>query len=119
MAKIDKLTVSFLNGLIEIQPILSLMFFKKKSFEEKGYAYFVEYQKKETIVLFLFGPSDWGVEMIINTAKKKYAAKDLLQIPEILKWVKENRFEQIGERDIKNELLWFVELLKFSLPYIE
>ena len=119
MAKIDKLTEAFLNGLIEIEPILSLMLFKKKSFQEKGYSHFVEYQKKETILLFLFGPSDWGVEMIINTTKGKYAAKDLLQIPEISKWVNENKYEQIGERDIKNELLWFVELLKFSLPFIE
>lgn len=119
MAKIYKLTVAFLNGIIEIEPILSFMFFKKKSFEEKGYAYFVEYQKEDTIVQFLFGPSDWGIEMIVNTANRKYAAKDLLQIPEILKWVNENKYIQNGERDIKNELLWFVELLKFSLPFIE
>ena len=119
MAKVDKLTEAFLNGLIEIEPILSLMFFKKKSFEEKGYAYFVEYSKKETIVSFLFGPSNWDVEMIVSTSKKKYAFKDLLQIQEILKWVNENRYKQIGERDIKKELMWFVELLKFSLPFIE
>lgn len=119
MAKIDKLTEEFLNGLIEIEPALSLMFFKRKSFEEKGYAYFVEYQKKDTMLLFLFGPSDWGIEMIVNTSKGKYAARDLLQIKEILKWVNENKYKQEGERNIKKELLWFVELLKFSLPFIE
>lgn len=119
MAKVDKLTEAFLDGLIEIERVLSLMSFKKISFEEKGYAYFVKFQKKETTVLFLFGPSDWGIEMIINTTKGKYAAKDLLQIQEISKWINENRYEQIGERDIKNELLWFVELLKVSLPYVE
>jgi len=119
MAKLNKLTEEFLNGLIEIELILSLMLFKKKSFQEKGFAYFVEYKKNETIVSFLFGPSDWDVEMIVNTYKRKYAFKDLLQIQEILKWVNENRYKQIGERDIKNELFWFVELLKFSLPFIE
>lgn len=119
MAKIDKLTEAFLNGLVEIELILSLLQFKRKSFQKKGFAYFVEYKRNQTMVSFLFGPSDWDVEMIVNTAKGKYAFKDLLQIKEILKWVNENRYEQIEERDIKNELLWFVELLKFSLPFIE
>lgn len=119
MAKTDKLTESFLNGLTEIEPILSLMSFKKTSFQKKGYAYFIEYQRKGTIVLFLFGPSDWAIEMIINTSKGKYAGKDLLQIPEILKWINENKYQQITQRDMRNELLWFIELLKVSLPYVE
>lgn len=119
MAKIDKLTEEFLNGLIEIESILLVMLFKKKSFEKKGYAYFVEYQKEKTVVLFLFGPSDWGIEMIVNTTKGKFAAKDLLQIREISTWINENRYKQENGRNIKNELEWFIDLLKVSLPYIE
>jgi hypothetical protein len=85
MTKINNLTEPFLDAIIEVEALLSIMLFRKKSFQEKGFAYFIEYKRNETIVLFLFGPSDWDVEMIINTPKKKYAFKDLLQILEISK----------------------------------
>ena len=84
MAKINKLSEAFLNGLSEIELTLSLMCFKKISFLEKGFAYFVSYKKDGIIVEFLFGPSDWDIEMIVNTSKGKYSFKDLLQIQEIL-----------------------------------
>lgn len=116
----DKLTNDFLQGLKEVEPILLTMLFKRHSFLEKGFAYFVEYRKENnTIVDFIFGPSDWDVEMIVYTSKGKFAFKDLLQIPVIAKWVNANRYKQHDVRNMENELFWFVELLKFSLPEIE
>lgn len=57
--------------------------------------------------------------MLIYTSKGKFAFKDLLSIPEIKKWVSENRYEQENGRNLKNELQWFVDLLKTSLPFVE
>jgi len=119
MAIKDKLTEEFLEGLEEIKKLLLILLFKQISFDKKGGAYFVKFEKGKTIVEFLFGPSDWNVEMIIYTSKGKLAFKDLLEIPAITKWVNDNRYKQGDGRNVKNELLWFVELLKTSLPIIE
>lgn len=116
----DKLATEFLKALIEIETVLLTLLFKRHSFFEKGFAYFVEYRKENnTRVEFLFGPSDWDIEMIIYTSKAKFAFKDLLGIPEINRWVNDNRYKQENGRNVKNELLWYVELLKVSLPYLE
>ena len=115
----DKLSEEFLHAVQEVESIFLLLQFKPYSFEEKGFAYYIEYKRGETIVMFLFGPSDWNVEMIIYTVKGKFAFKDLLQIPVIAKWINNNRYIQENGRNVKNELLWFIELLKVSLPIIE
>lgn len=116
----DNLTNEFLQGLEDIEIPLLGMSFKRKSFLEKGFAYIVGYRKENnTAVDFIFGPSDWEIEIIVYTSKGKFAFKDLLQIPVIAKWVDSNRYKQINGRNIKNELLWFVELLKVSLTEIE
>jgi hypothetical protein len=119
MAIKDKLTDSFVKALKEIEDSLSLLLFKPCSFEKKGYAYFVQYKKGDSILSFLFGPSDYQIEMIIYTSKGKFAFKDLLQNPSISTWVNMNRYTQENERNLKNELLWFLELLKYSLPFVE
>jgi hypothetical protein len=119
MAIKDKLTQEFLEGLEEVKTLLLILMFKQILFNEKGLAYFVQYQRGKTIVEFLFGPSEWNVEMIVYTTKGKFAFKDLLEIPAIAKWVSDNRYKQEGERSVKNELLWFIELLKVSLPIID
>ncbi len=119
MAIKDYLTEEFLTAIEEVEKILFLMDFHAYSFEEKGPAYFIKYKRGETIVEFLFGPSDWDVEMIIFTVKGKFAFRDLLQIPLVAKWVNENRYKQENGRDLKNELLWAIKLLKFSLQIIE
>jgi uncharacterized short protein YbdD (DUF466 family) len=121
MAKINNLTEEFLKALDEIEIMLLALFFKKHSFLEKGLAYYIEYRKENnnTRVEFLFGPSDWSIEMIIYTSKGKFAFKDLLGIPDINNWVNNNRYKQENDRNIKNELEWFVDLLKISLPYVE
>ncbi len=119
MAKINNLTDDFLDALNEIEIVLLTLFFKRHSYCEKGLAYYIEYTKQNnTRVEFLFGPSDWSIEIIIYTAKGKFAFKDLLSISEINRWVHVNRYEQGNGRNIKNEILWYVELLTVSLPYV-
>lgn len=116
----SKLATEFLKALNEIDIVLLALLFKRHSFVEKGFAYFVEYRKENnTRVEFFFGPSDWDIEMIIYTSKGKFAFKDLLSIPEVNKWVNDNRYKQENRRNVKNEFLWFVELLKVSLLLIE
>ena len=120
MAIKDKLTEEFLKALNESEVMLFILFFKKYSFFEKGLACYIEYGKENnTRVEFLFGPSDWNIEMIIYTSKGRFAFKDLLNIPEIKKWVNDNRYKQEDRRNMKNELLWLIELLKISLPMVE
>lgn len=120
MAIKDKLTEDFLKALNEIEIVLLTLLFKRHSFLEKGLAYYIEYRKENnTRVEFLFGPSDWDIEMTIYTSKDKFAFKDLLSIPKINRWVSDNRYKQGNGRNVKNELLWFVELLKVSLPLVE
>lgn len=120
MAKINNLKNDFLKALDEIELMLLVLFFKRHSFFEKGEANYIEYRKENNTRLeFLFGPSDWDIEMIIYTSKGKFAFKDLLSVPEINRWVSENRYKQENGRNIKNELQWFVDLLKTSLPYVE
>jgi hypothetical protein len=115
----DKLTEDFLIGIKEVESILLLLHFYPDSFNEKGSAYFIRYKKNKTIVEFIFGPSDWDIEMIIFTSKGKFAFKDLLRIPVIAKWVLDNRYIQENIRNVKNELFWYMELLKTALPIIE
>ena len=120
MAKIDKLTAQFLKALNEIEIVLITLLFKRHSFIEKGLAYYIEYRNKNnTSVEFLFGPSEWGIEMIIFTSKGKFAFKDLLSIPEISSWVNNNKYKQESNRNIKKELEWYIDLLKVCLPYVE
>lgn len=121
MATKDKLTEEFLQALSEIEAMLLGLRFKKYSFFEKGLAYYIEYQKENNSrIEFLFGPPEWDIEIIICTLKGKFAFKDLLIIPEINNWVNNNRYKQENKvRNLKNELLWIVQLLKVSLPLVE
>lgn len=120
MAITDRLTENFLEALYEIEIVLLDLHFKRHSFLKKGLAYFIEYRNENnTRVEFLFGPSDWNIEMIIYTSKSKFGFKDLLTIPEINRWVNNNRYKQEKGRNVKNEFLWFIELLKVSLQMVE
>lgn len=120
MAIIDKSKEEFLKALSEIDVVLHTLLFQRNSLFEKGAAYYIEYLKENnTRVEFLFGPSDWDVEMIIYTSKGKFAFKDLLSISEINRWVGNNRYKQEYGRNVKNELFWYVDLLKVSLPWVE
>jgi hypothetical protein len=117
----DKLTEDFLQSLKESEPILFALQFKPYSFFEKGPAYYIKYKREITgsIVEFIFGPTDWMVEMIIFTKKGKFEFKDLYEIPAIVKWISNNRYIYKEERDIKTEILYFIDLLKISLPLVE
>ena len=121
MAKINNLTEEFLKALDEIDIMLLSLFLKKYTLFKKGLACYIEYRKENnnTRVEFLFGPSDWSIEMIIYTSKGKFAFKDLLGIPDINNGVNNKRYKQDNDRNIKNELEWFVDLVKISLPYVE
>ena len=119
MAIKKNITEVFLESMEEIEKHLIDLQFKSKPFDKSGLAFFLLYEKGNTLVEFLFGPSDWDVEMIIVTIKGRFAFRDLLEIPSISKWVNDNRYRQENGRNIKNELLWSVELLKFSLPFVE
>ena len=97
MAIKDKLTDEFLQAINEMDVLLPSLLFKKNSFLEKGLAYYVEYRRENnTRVKFLFGPSDWDIEMIIYTSKGKFEFKDLLNIAEVNRWVNVNRYKQEG-----------------------
>jgi hypothetical protein len=63
----------------------------------------------------MFGPSDWNVEMLLTTKEKKYALKDLLQIPSIVQWTKDNKFQPKTNDRVKDELGWYVDLLTFVI----
>jgi hypothetical protein len=114
----NKSTQEFLSALETIENTLLLMSFQKYSFHEKGYACYAEYKSNTCIVEFLYGPPEWDIEMIIYTSKDKFEFKDLLQIPKITEWVTNNIYVQ-KKGNLKAEVLWFLKLLKFSLPIIE
>jgi hypothetical protein len=120
MAIKDNLTEEFLKALNEIESPLQTILFKRHSFFEKGSAFYIEYSKENnTRVEFQFGPSDWDIEMIIYTSKDKFSFKDLLGVPEIKRWVNDNKYEQKNGRNLRNELVWLVNLLTVSLKYVE
>lgn len=67
----------------------------------------------------MFGPSDWHIDIIVHVSKNKYSFGELLNIPSIMDWVNNNRYKEGNGRNLQNEVLWFVELLKVSLPLIK
>ena len=121
MAIKDKITEEFLLALKEMEPLLLTLKFVPYSYLEKGPAYYIQYKKESTgtVVEFLFGPSDWMIQMIIFASKGKYEFKDLIAIPAIAKWLDKNKYEPENVRHIKKEMLYFIELLKISLPIVE
>ena len=116
----SRIEKEFLQGINDIEPELLKLFFTKYSYLEKGPAYYVEYiNTNNSTVEYQFGAPEWNIDIIIRTNKGKFSFGDLLGIPEILNWVNKNRYIEINNRSLTNELLWFVELLKISLPLIE
>ena len=115
----DELTESFLNSLMEAEIILLEEGFEKYSFLKKGFAYYSQFKRKTSIVEFMFGPPEFQIEPVIYTKKGKFEFKDLLLIDDISDWIKENRYTQAKERNLKNEIDWLLKLIKISLPLIE
>ncbi len=104
---------SFIKSIKEVDTILTDIGLSHLSTTKKGYATFIEYKGSDTLVLFMLGPSDWNVEILLELNEKKYAFKDLLQIPSIAQWTRDNKFVQKTNYRIKEEVFWFVDLLKF------
>ncbi|MEO6549316.1 MAG: hypothetical protein ABIN94_15040 [Ferruginibacter sp.] len=113
------LTEEFLQSLEDIEPMLLDMLFKKDSIVKKGFAYFVLYNKVSTSVEFIFGAPEFQIEIIICDAKGKYEFRDLMAIPAIKVWINDNRYIQKSERNLKDEMTWFIELLRFSLNVLD
>jgi hypothetical protein len=113
-----KINEEFLAALNSSEDVFSEISFEKDRYIEKGYAQYVYYKNKNVKAEFLFGPPDWHIDMIIYVSNKKYSFADLLKIPVILDWVNNNRYKQENSRNIQNELLWFIDLLRVSLPIL-
>ena len=106
---------AFIKSINEAETILTDIGLSHISTEKKGYATFVGYKRTDTLVSFMFGPSDWNVEILLEKNGRKYAFKDLLQIPSIAQWTINNKFRQITNDRIKDEVFWFVDLIKFVI----
>lgn len=115
----EKSDEEFLQALKVVENSLLTLQFKTSSFEKKGYAYFVQFKREDCMVRFVYGPPQYEIDIIIYSSKGKFEFKDLLNIPTIAAWVNDNRYVQKNGRDLNSEMLWFVQLLKFSLPIIE
>jgi len=107
---------AFIKSIKDIETELTSIGFLHLSTTKKGHATYVDYKSADnTLVSFMFGPSDWNVEMLLTTKQKKYALKDLLEIPPIAQWTKDNKFQPRTNDKIKDELIWFADLLKFVI----
>jgi hypothetical protein len=114
----EKLNEEFLIALSRAEQALTEIGFTRDKYIEKGYAQFVYFKSKSAKVEFLFGPSDWHVDMIIYVSNKQYSFGDLLKIPAVLEWVNNNRYKEENGRHLQKEILWFIELLRISHPII-
>ena len=105
----------FIKAMNDMETVLTDSGLSHLSTEKKGYATYIDYRGTlDTQVTFMFGPSDWDVEIIIRRKGRKYAFKDLLQIPSVAQWTEDNKYKQkTSDRIIADEVAWFVRLLKF------
>ena len=107
---------AFIKSIKDMEPELVDIGFSLHSLDKKGFATYIQYKSKENIqALFMFGPSDWHVELSLTKNERKYELKDLFQIPLIVQWQKENSFRHDSNDRIKEEVTWFVSLLKFII----
>lgn len=112
-------STDFFEIFKEIDTRLYEIKFTKVSLIKNGKIYIAEYKRNDCIVKFLYGPPEYRVEMIIYTSFKKYELKDLLENQNVLLWIKGNKFASDNDYDLKRELLWYINLLNFSLSYVE
>jgi hypothetical protein len=113
-----KISPQYEVALKEVEPILSSMGFKPHPYNQ-GYPYYIKYKHGDTIIMFMYGPSDWHVEIVLFTAKGKFNIADLMKFPTIADWVYGKKFISSSENPIVNELLWNIELMKIALLFIE
>jgi hypothetical protein len=115
----DKIIENYINALKEIEPILLSMGFNKCSYSKGEFPFYVEFKTDQCVIKFMFGPPEFQIDITIYTKDKKFEFGDLFKVPAIGLWMITNKYIQphVG-RSIKSELLWFVELIKISLPLI-
>jgi hypothetical protein len=107
---------TFIQSIKDIETQLTDIGFSHLATTKKGYATYVDFKSADkTQVSFMFGPSDWNVEILLTTNEKKYAFKDLLQIPSIALWTKDNKFQPRTNDRAKDELSWYIDLLTFVI----
>lgn len=118
MAIKTKLCDQFMDALIRIEEDLKNLSFYHLSTKCIGDARFVRYVNSDILLDFLFGPSDWDIDMILYKNHTKYGLNEMLQIDSVRKWFQENRYENVNERDLLREMQWYLGLLKVFIPYI-
>ena len=95
----------FLTTLEEAKPRLKEIGFVQKSVIRNGHATYVEYAGTDASVLMMYGPSEWHVEMVATLGEQRFELKDLLQIPEIMVWAKNNRPVSEQSDPLKDEIV--------------
>ena len=115
----DQLSIQFLDAIHEIENELLEFSFKKHSVQKHGGAYFVEFKKGQVLLEFQFGPPEFQIDIILFASKGKFEFKDLMEIPKIGTWVNNHIYSPPERRNLKMELLWFMDLIKFSLTHID
>lgn len=107
---------AFIQSTRAFETQLTDLGFSHLSTTKKGYATYVDFSSADkTLISFMFGPSDWNVEILLTVNEKKYALKDLLEIPSIAQWTKDNKFQPKANDIVKDELSWYVSLLTFVI----
>ena len=107
---------TFIKSMNDMESELANIGFTYHLTIKKGYATYVHYKSTKNIqASFMLGPSDWNVELVITTVERKYEFKDLLLVPYISQWTRENKFQQRTSGRVKDEIVWFVDLLKFVM----
>lgn len=120
MAIETNLSKVFIVGINKIMPELKKMDFDLFFFTGIGFGEYIEFRnKKNTSIEFFFGPSDWDIEIIIQTSKGKFGFRDLMEIKETKIWILDNIYKKVHPRSIESELFWFLDLLRNSLKFIE
>jgi hypothetical protein len=105
---------TFIQSIKDIETRLTDIGFLHLSTTKKGYATYIDFKSADkTQVSFMFGPSEWNVEMLLTVKEKQYAFKDLLQISSVAQWTRDNKFQPRTNDRVKDELSWYVELLTF------
>lgn len=110
----------FIKSVKEAEPTLAEIGLSHYSTIRKGYATYIEFKGNEdTLATLMLGPSDWHVEVSVITNQKKYEFKDLLQIPSISEWTKNNKFEQRTNEILKDEVDWVSCFLVYTIQMLE
>ncbi len=109
---------SFLNAWNEIMKDLTNSSFSNYNYNQEGFVVSAKFTSGEFTIKFLYGPPEYEIEMIIYKNDNKTNFKDLLQISEIKSWVNQNKYIEGKSRNLKRELLWFIDLFNFSEQYI-